>query len=78
MPIAKKGQRFGGRQKGTRNKVTMATKEMLERAAEGAGGLPALTDFAKTRPDIFWPMWAKLLPKNLELGGAVVIEIRRA
>lgn len=42
---------------------------MLELAAQGAGGLPALTRFATERPDIFWPMWSKLLPKNVEVTG---------
>lgn len=66
-----------GREKGTPNKVTMAAKEMLEAAAEGAGGLETLTAFAKDKPEIFWPMWARLLPKNIDVGGAVVIEVRR-
>lgn len=76
---SKPGERRGGRVKGTPNKVTLAAKEMLEKAAEGAGGLPALTDFAKTRPEIFWPMWAKLLPKNVaaSLDGKLTITIER-
>ena len=67
MPRAKKGERFGGRQKGTTNKVTAEAKEMLELAAKGVGGLKALTQFGKDRPDIFWPMWSKLLPKNMDI-----------
>ncbi len=58
-----------GREKGTPNKVTKDAKEMLELAAKGVGGLKALTKFGKDRPDIFWPMWSKLLPKNIEVGG---------
>lgn len=56
-----------GRPKGTPNKVTQTAKEMLEAAAEGAGGLATLTTFAKEKPEIFWPMWAKLLPKNVDV-----------
>ena len=74
---ARKGERRGGRAKGTPNKVSRSAKEMLELAAEGAGGLATLTTFAREKPDIFWPMWARLLPKNVDVGGAVVIEIRR-
>ena len=54
-----------GRKRGSRNVVTRDAKQMLERAAEGAGGLDALTDFAKQRPEVFWPLWGKLVPRSL-------------
>lgn len=48
-------------------------------AAQGAGGLEALTQFAKERPDVFWPMWSKLIPKEVTgpEGGAIRIIIER-
>ena len=72
-----KGRKTGGRQKGSSNTVTRTAKEMLEAAAVGIGGLDALTQFGKDKPEIFWPMWARLLPKNVEMGGALEIVVRR-
>lgn len=74
-----KGKKTGGRQKGVVNKVTQSAKEMLEAAAEGAGGLATLTAFAKEKPEIFWPMWARLLPKSVDasVSGDVTITIKR-
>ena len=70
-----KGKKTGGRVKGVANKVTQSAKEMLELAAEGIGGLDALTQFGREKPEIFWPMWARLLPKNVEVGGRDVKDI---
>ena len=60
-----------GRKRGVRNAVTSDAKQMFELAAAGAGGLPALTDFAKKKPENFWPLYAKLLPKNVSMDAKV-------
>jgi hypothetical protein len=56
-----------GRPKGSQNKATKDTKEALELAFQGAGGVAALTAWAKENPNGFYPIWAKLLPKNLDM-----------
>lgn len=61
------GERRGGRKKGTPNKATVETKAALEAAFEGAGGVPKLIQWAQLNPDGFYPLWAKLLPKNLDV-----------
>ena len=60
-----------GRRRGVRNAVTRDAKQMFELAAAGAGGLPALTDFAKKRPEKFWPLYGKLLPKSVTMDANV-------
>lgn len=56
-----------GRPKGSRNKLTASAKEALESAFESIGGESALADWARENPRDFYPLWAKLLPKNLEV-----------
>ena len=56
-----------GRVKGVPNKVTVEAKVALEMAFKGAGGVDALTAWAKENPDGFYPVWAKLLPKNIDV-----------
>lgn len=53
------------RPKGSLNKVTRNAKEMLEMAADELGGLKALVAWGREKPDAFWPVWAKLLPKDI-------------
>lgn len=60
-----KGKKTGGRQQGTPNKTTARVKNALLEAFEGAGGVGALTDWAKEYPSQFYPLWAKLLPSQL-------------
>jgi hypothetical protein len=57
-----KGKKTGGRKKGTPNRMTADAKEAIRLAAEGAGGVPALTEWAKQNPDRFWPLYARLIP----------------
>lgn len=56
-----------GRPLGSQNKVTRNAKEMLEMAADQLGGLQALVAWGRAHPDAFWPVWAKLLPKNVDM-----------
>ena len=53
--------------KGIPNKVTVEAKAALELAFHGAGGVDALTTWAKANPDGFYPVWSKLLPKNMDI-----------
>lgn len=56
------GNRGKGRPKGSLNKLTVEAKEAFRLAAEGAGGVEALTRFAIEMPDKFWPLYARLIP----------------
>lgn len=66
MPRATKGQRFGGRQKGSLNKLTAEAKQAVAIAAEGLGGIERLIEWAKEAPKnefAFWTMiYTKLIP----------------
>lgn len=61
-----KGQKTGGRKKGTPNRMTVKAKEAIEIAAEGLGGVSRMTEWAReseTNERIFWSqIYTKLLP----------------
>lgn len=68
LKIPKKGERFGGRQKGTQNKVTRQLKEAIILAAENSvhskthdlvGYVKYLAD---NRPELFASLLGRLLP----------------
>lgn len=58
-----------GRPKGSKNKVTLAAKEALLLAFEGAGGVAALTQFAREQPAHFYAIWGRIIPKPVEVQG---------
>ena len=64
--LAKKGQRFGGRQKGTPNKIGANVKAALEEAFVKRGGVPALLAWAEKEPTEFYRLWGKLLPLSIK------------
>jgi len=79
-----KGQKTGGRTKGTPNKMTQTAKEAIALAAEQLGGAERLVAWAQEEPQnerVFWgTIYPKLLPLQVtgEDGGPVQIaEIRR-
>lgn len=63
-----KGRKTGGRKPGSRNKLTVEAKEAFRLAAEGIGGVPALTAWGQENPDKFWPLYAKLIPTDITSG----------
>jgi hypothetical protein len=65
-----KGFKSGGRAAGVRNKTTIEVKAALEEAFEKRGGVPALMAWADGSPDEFYKLWAKLLPKDIQVAGA--------
>jgi hypothetical protein len=75
MPEAKPGQRFGGRQKGTPNKITGTLREAVLKAAatvgqdgEGKGGLKGyLVNIAKKDPKTYAALLGRVIP--LQVGG---------
>jgi hypothetical protein len=65
MPRAQKGQRFGGRQKGTPNKVSTTVKENVIQVFQQLGGAKAMAEWAKDNPTHFYNLYAKLLPQDI-------------
>lgn len=58
-----------GRPKGLQNKLTVELKQMIEGALLEAGGQKYLLNLARKRPEVFVPLLARLLPKQLEHSG---------
>ena len=78
MPRAQKGQRFGGRKKGTPNKVTGTLREMISQALANAGGVDYLTSIAHQDPKAFCALLGRTLPMKLQgddEGGPITLEI---
>lgn len=80
MPRAKKGERFGGRQKGTPNKLTASMKEAFREAFDRRGGVQALLDWAETEPTAFYNLVGRLIPTEMTgpEGGPLTITIKRS
>lgn len=81
MPGSKPGERRGGRQKGTPNKVTVALKEAILRALEDAdkgGSIGYLTRQANENPAAFMTLVGKVLPTQVtgEDGGPLQVLFR--
>lgn len=79
MPIAKKGQRFGGRAKGTQNKLTRSSRTALTLAFDGLGGVDGLVAWAEKNQSDFYRIWAKLVPREVQpdVDGPVQITVVR-
>lgn len=76
MPRAKPGQRFGGRSKGTPNKVTALAKDIISGVAEKLGGLERLAKWAQEDPKNESVFWANIFTKTLphEVTGGLEIK----
>ena len=70
MPVPR-GRRFGGRQKGTCNKLTVSVKEALDETFERRGGVTALVAWSKKDPSGFYHLWGRLLPKQVNMNAEV-------
>lgn len=64
-----KGTPGPGRKKGVPNKTTASVKQALTIAFEGIGGVSKLQAWATEHPTEFYGLWAKLLPKEVEVAG---------
>ncbi len=74
---AKPGERRGGRQKGSVNKVTKAAKEAIAECFERMGSIDALTTWAMANPKEFYTIiWPKIIPLQLTGADGGAIEIR--
>ena len=59
------GERRGGRQVGTPNKIQKELKEMIREALDRAGGVDYLQKQATDNPTAFLSLVAKVLPKDV-------------
>jgi len=59
------GNKTGGRQKGTPNKVTKTAKEAIALAADGLGGAERLQAWAAEDPKNEAAFWVSIYPKLL-------------
>lgn len=75
MRGSRAGERRGGRQKGTPNKLTSDLRAMVLGALEDAGGRGYLAKQAEENPIAFLALVSKLLPRDIkaELGGTVTL-----
>ncbi len=69
-----RGVKTGGRKKGTPNKLTAATRDVIAEAAERLGGVDRLVEWAgedKDNERAFWAsIYPKLLPHDVNVQGA--------
>lgn len=74
---SKPGERRGGRQKGTPNKVTRELKEMVLEALDRKGGVEYLVQQAEDNPTSFMSLLAKVLPMTVAgpNGGPMLQEV---
>ena len=61
-PRPPKGTRWGGRAKGTPNKVNQSIREAIQMAFEQAGGVEYLVRLAQEDPKTFVPLLIRTLP----------------
>jgi hypothetical protein len=61
-PRPPKGTRWGGRAKGTPNKVNQSIREAIQMAFEQVGGVEYLVRLAQEDPKTFVPLLIKTLP----------------
>lgn len=64
-----KGQKTGGRVKGTPNKVTGDIKQMIRDALSEVGGVDYLKTQAKSNPTAFLGLIKSIVPRDVNVGG---------
>ena len=73
---AKKGERPGGRSRGTPNKVTRDLKQMIEGALSDLGGQAWLVKAADEKPAAFMALLGKTLPRDFNVHVEVALSDR--
>lgn len=61
------GERRGGRQKGTPNKVTADLRAAIQQAFNDAGGADYLVGLAESNPAVFCTLLGKIVPAQVEM-----------
>lgn len=72
-----KGQKTGGRTKGTPNKVTATVKEALQAAFDEVGGKDYLVRIATEEPKAFCALIGKVIPQdvNASVDGHITVNV---
>lgn len=67
------GIRYGGRQRGTPNKITSDVRAMIQEVIDGLGGAERMIAWAKEDPANERAFWSQVMPKviskDINLGG---------
>ena len=69
MAAPKGHKRYGGRTKGTPNKVTASMREAWREAFDRLGGVDSLVAWGQTEPTEFYRLVTKLIPQDVTSGG---------
>lgn len=69
MPGSKPGERRGGRQKGTPNKMTGVLKDTVLQALANVGGVAYLEGIAREHPAAFVGLIGRIIPVQVKDGG---------
>ncbi len=71
------GKKFGGRKKGSLNKLTTNVKDNVIAVFEGIGGVDNMIEWARENQTDFYKLYAKLLPRDLNItqGDSVIEKI---
>ena len=77
LPRPRKGQRFGGRQKGTPNKFTKSIKQSFEDAFHELQNdkYANLVTWARANPDQYYKLAARLVPHELVGAGGGPLQV---
>lgn len=74
MAGSKPGERRGGRQKGTPNKLTRDVKEAVLQAFNAVGGAKYLAKQAEENPQAFMTLLGKVLPTQTQFTGEIAMK----
>ena len=69
MAAPKGHKRYGGRTKGTPNKVTASMREAWREAFDRLGGVDSLVAWGQAEPTEFYRLVTKLIPQDVTSGG---------
>lgn len=74
-----KGEKTGGRSKGTPNKQSLAVKQCIVNAFENIGGVANLSVWAEANQTEFYKLWGKMIPHEVtgEDGGDIQITVKK-
>lgn len=75
MPRAQKGQRFGGRQKGTPNKVSGAVRQLILDSLIAVGGVEYLKELSRVNSSAYASLVGRALPKEVDVQADSTITI---
>lgn len=73
MPVPK-GQRFGGRKKGTPNKNSADVRQAILNVYVAIGGDDAFAKWARTNRTEFYKIHSKLVPRDVNVDASVRLE----